>query len=278
MTINYRFISIVNSSGSITVTTVNINISSDWSIGVHHFTKITFIFTIEGSNAHPSVQYCKPSEDSLCYPLNMMLRRMMTHNSASYYQYEVEFIKECNTYPLTPDLKFSIASSDPLVLLTINEDITGPMVLVYSKTMPAYPPTFQIAPNVATKRRRRSLGNSDRDVDSNRASQLNVHKRSPACAKSSYTVTFSEVGITNVLQPTSVNIYQCTGACSSSPLVYENGVRHTELVKINTAAITSITHPPVKCTPKSYLPLAILYTNSSLITHQDMVVDECGCL
>ena len=259
------------------VTTLTVNASSDWTVGPQSFTRSTLVFATRGNGIMPTVLYCKTASGGFCYSLSMTQSVLKVHLHTSYHIFKVDFLPELLASPQMAILEFVIMSFEPIVMVTINSDIMSPMVYIHSSVIPDSRPTLHFAANTGGKRSSEvptELSGIDKQLSS---PHHHLSKRNSACSHQDYTVVFSEVGVTNVLAPSSLNIGQCTGVCPPGQTHVHNGVKHTELLDISIAADPSKSNPTIGCTPVDYVPASILYENSVLVVEPNMVVRACGC-
>ena len=124
-------------------------------------------------------------------------------------------------------------------------------------------------------------------------------KRSPEnnCARYDHSITFSEIGLTDVLVPTSLNIGKCSGSCSESTLRGDTslGTNHARIMStIKTIQGYSPQHGlqitsdgPAStpcCVPNSFQQRTPLYMRADSATlgirtdyYKDLVVESCSC-
>ena len=127
----------------------------------------------------------------------------------------------------------------------------------------------------------------------------NRHKRSHenSCAKHNHMIVFRDIGLTDVLIPSSLNIGKCSGSCSRTILRAHSslGTNHARIMStIKTTQDYSLEHgllittdgPATTpcCVPDSFNPRTALYMRDDSASlgirtdyYKDLVVESCTC-
>lgn len=109
----------------------------------------------------------------------------------------------------------------------------------------------------------------------------NGHENGYNCRRKELTIDFTAMGWGEwVVYPTHFNSYQCTGKCGGFTESRNNPTNHA-IVQSLVRLISRNAIPMSCCTPTKLSPLSILYLEKGSVVikhHEEMIVDECGCM
>ena len=143
------------------------------------------------------------------------------------------------------------------------------------------------------------FANDDRLPSPHTKRETGRNKRSAdiGCAKHVHMITFSEIGLTNIWIPTSLNIGKCSGSCSESILRAQSslGTNHARVMSAvkyiqdnaPRQGLEITTNGPANtpcCAPESFSPNTTLVVQDDTATfgihrdyYKDLVIESCSC-
>lgn len=260
----------VLSSGTIRL---HFDLTSIWEIK-DNVTKIELNFMIHYSgdaSLKVAVKFCKITQ-YICDPVSTVV----TPSTVDGYSIVTVLVTSLALSP--PDnsiLTFTVKTNGNVVDSTVSELICEPLLIVCSTSIPSAAPSFRIHKQKRSIASTLEGGNDSYDhVLTEEKGHHAVKRLTVTCILSSHVVKFSELGISNVASPTSLDIQKCSGGCAAENTYSNNGMKHTELMALDGGTYVS-------CSPLTYGADVVIYSNPdgsfSIVVEENIIAMSCGC-
>lgn len=252
---------------------IHYDLTSIWEIK-DNITKVELNFMIHYSgdaNLKVAVKFCKITQ-YICDPV----AAVVTPSTVDGYSVVTVLVTSLALSP--PDnsiLTFTVKTNGIVVDSTVSKLICEPLLVTVSTAIPAAAPSFR------TLKQKRSVASTLQGANDSYNHVLTeeeghhaVKRLTVTCLLSSHVVKFTELGISNVASPTSLDIQKCSGGCAVENTYNNNGVKHTELMALNGGTYVS-------CTPLTYGADTVIYSNPdgsfSIVVEENIIALSCGC-
>lgn len=230
-----------------------------------------------GEDFTVSVNFCKITL-YICSPVSTVT--VTPAADKGYYEVTVPVASLALSPPDNNVLTFTIETNGKVVNSTVDEQICEPYVVVCSSVIPSKAPTLE------SPKHKRSVAMDTATVQGSDTGEFHamlgeevrhaevVKRHTVTCILTNHVVTFRDLGIRNVAQPTHMDIKRCSGGCAIEDTYSNKGVKHTELMSL---------HPDfhVSCRPLTYGAETVLYFNPdasfSLVVEKNIRATSCGC-